>query len=112
MLECIRDLGEALEIRRGDILSGRRDARTERVRRAAVRIREELIEAISVLAAGEERESERLAAAAGAADTPEELGASLHALARLAEGWTGVVLRSTGVVYDVRKAHPYMVTID
>lgn len=26
----------------------------------------------------------------------------------LALGWTGVVLRSTGVPYDVRKAHPYM----
>jgi len=27
----------------------------------------------------------------------------------LAMGWTGVVLRSTGVPYDVRKAHPYLV---
>jgi NADH-quinone oxidoreductase subunit D len=27
----------------------------------------------------------------------------------LALGWTGVVLRSTGVPYDVRKAHPYLV---
>jgi len=27
----------------------------------------------------------------------------------LALGWTGVVLRSTGVPYDVRRAHPYMV---
>jgi NADH-quinone oxidoreductase subunit D len=26
----------------------------------------------------------------------------------LALGWTGAVLRSTGVPYDVRKAHPYM----
>jgi NADH-quinone oxidoreductase subunit D len=26
----------------------------------------------------------------------------------LALGWTGVVLRSTGVPYDVRKAHPYL----
>ena len=26
----------------------------------------------------------------------------------IALGWTGVVLRSTGVAYDVRKAHPYM----
>jgi NADH-quinone oxidoreductase subunit D len=27
----------------------------------------------------------------------------------LALGWTGVVLRSTGVPYDVRRAHPYLV---
>jgi NADH-quinone oxidoreductase subunit D len=27
----------------------------------------------------------------------------------LAYGWTGIVLRSTGVPYDVRKAHPYLV---
>jgi len=27
----------------------------------------------------------------------------------LALGWTGVVLRATGVPYDVRRAHPYMV---
>jgi NADH-quinone oxidoreductase subunit D len=27
----------------------------------------------------------------------------------LALGWTGVVLRASGVPYDVRKAHPYMV---
>ena len=27
----------------------------------------------------------------------------------LALGWTGVVLRSTGAAYDVRKAHPYLV---
>jgi NADH-quinone oxidoreductase subunit D len=26
----------------------------------------------------------------------------------IALGWTGVVLRSTGVAYDVRKAHPYL----
>src|SRR5262249_8764760 len=27
----------------------------------------------------------------------------------LALGWTGVALRSTGVPYDVRKSHPYLV---
>ena len=27
----------------------------------------------------------------------------------LALGWTGVVLRSTGVPYDVRRAHPYLI---
>ena len=27
----------------------------------------------------------------------------------VAYGWTGPCLRSTGVAYDVRKAHPYLV---
>ncbi len=87
-LECIRDLGEGLEIRRGgETPPSTFHERVERVQRAALRIREELIEAISVLASGDERESERLAEAAGATDTPEQLGASLHALARLAVEW-------------------------
>jgi hypothetical protein len=113
-LECIRDLGEALEIRRGGgAPSSTRHARAERVRRAALRIREELIEAISVLAEGDEGESERLAAAAGAADTPEELSASLHALARLAEDWmdhegpvTRALVASVDLtVADIEAAH-------
>lgn len=87
-LECIRDLGEALEIRRGgDAPPSSFHERAERMQRAALRVREELIEAISVLVAGDEHESARLAEAAGATDTPEQLGASLHALARLAEDW-------------------------
>jgi hypothetical protein len=88
-LECIRDLGDALEIRRGG--DGAPDAEIappERVRAAALRIREELIEAISVLSTGDEGESARLAAAAGSTDPPEALAVSLRALARLAEDWT------------------------
>jgi NADH-quinone oxidoreductase subunit D len=34
--------------------------------------------------------------------------AAMSAAQALALGWTGVVLRSTGVAYDVRKAHPYL----
>lgn len=107
-LECIRDLGEALEIRRGgDTTPATGQARAERVRRAALRIREELIEAISVLAAGDEQESGRLAAAAGAADTPEELSTSLQALARLAEDWIdheGPVTRALVASVDLTDA--------
>jgi hypothetical protein len=88
LLECIRDLGDALEIRRnGGDGSGSRHDRTERARHAAHRIREDLIEALRVLTGGDEGEAGRLAAAAGSADTPECLGASLRALARLAEDW-------------------------
>ena len=104
LLECICDLGEALEIRRcGD--TGQ--ARAERVQRAALRIRDELIEAISVLAAGDEQESGRLAAAAGTADTPEQLSASLHALARLADDWIdheGPVTRALVASVDLTNA--------
>ena len=39
-------------------------------------------------------------------DRVEKIGVMSKADA-LALGWTGVVLRSTGVPYDVRKAHPY-----
>lgn len=107
-LECIRDLGEALEIRRvGELPPSTFHERAERVRLTALRIREELIEAISVLAAGDERESARLAEAAGAADTPEQLGASLHALARLAEDWIdheGPVTRALVASVDLTEA--------
>jgi hypothetical protein len=107
-LECIRDLGDALEIRRGgDSPPEGRHVRTERVRRAALRIREELIEAISVLAAGEEHESARLAAAADSADTPEALKVSLHALTRLAEDWMdrdGPVIRALVASVDLTEA--------
>lgn len=107
-LECIRDLGEALEIRRGgDNPPSAFHERAERVQRAALRIREELIEAISVLASGDERESARLAEAAGATDAPEQLGASLHALARLAEDWIdheGPVARALVASVDLTEA--------
>jgi hypothetical protein len=105
-LECIRDLGDALEIR-GGAPPGTRPARTERVQRAALRIREELIEAISVLAACDEQEGARLAAAADTADTPETLSASLHALSRLAEDWMdreGPLTRALVASVDLTRA--------
>lgn len=107
-LECIRDLGDALEIRRGgDRPPGTLHARTERVRRTALRIREELIEALSVLANGDEHESARLVDAAGATDTPDLLGTSLRALARLAEDWTdheGPLIRALVASVDLTEA--------
>jgi NADH-quinone oxidoreductase subunit D len=41
-------------------------------------------------------------------DRVENVGA-ISAEDALALGWTGVCLRSTGVPYDVRKSHPYLV---
>ena len=46
----------------------------------------------------------RVGAAAGAAGN--DVG---HVGNALALGWTGVCLRSTGVPYDVRRSHPYLV---
>jgi hypothetical protein len=86
-LESVADLGEALERGRDAGEPGAAGARAERLRSLALRLREELIEAVSVLAGSDEDAGGRLAHAAGAADTPEQLAASLHALARLAEDW-------------------------
>ena len=41
-------------------------------------------------------------------DRVEGIG-RISAADALALGWTGAVLRSTGVAYDVRKSHPYLV---
>jgi NADH-quinone oxidoreductase subunit D len=41
-------------------------------------------------------------------DRVEDVGA-ISAADALALGWTGPALRSTGVAYDVRKSHPYLV---
>lgn len=86
LLECTRDLGESLQIRDGGLAVETSYDRRERMRRAAMRLREELIEALSILAAHDEKEAEHLQAA-GEPGSEDQLGASLHALARLAEDW-------------------------
>ena len=83
LLECLRDLGEGLRMA-GD---GAPSERAEHIHRTALRVRDDLLETIAMLAAGDDAERARLEAAAGSAATPEALGASLRALARLADDW-------------------------
>ena len=88
LLECIWDLDEAREVQdmRG-AGSGAPSRRSERARAAAVCARDDLILALGVLAEGEPTARASLASAVSAADTPEALAASLHALTRLAGDW-------------------------
>lgn len=109
LLECTRDLGEAIQIRQGDGHAGEGPhGRKERVQRAALRIREELIECMLVLTTGDDDERRRLLEAAGG-DVDDEglLASSLHALARLAEDWMdheGPVTRALVTSVDLTRA--------
>lgn len=88
LLECIWDLDEVKEIQETrSAESGAPSRRSARAIDAAIRAREDLTLALGVLAEGDTAERARLAPAVGAADTPEALAASLHALARLAGDW-------------------------
>jgi hypothetical protein len=80
LLECVRDLGDALHMQ----------GAARAVKRAGVAarcVRDELVEALGILSCGDEAECARLVVSAGTADTVEALAASLHALARLADDW-------------------------
>ena len=87
LCQCLRDLGEMLEIERASPRSDVVPVRAERARRAATRVREELILALGILAAGDDEELARLDVAAGAPETPEAVAESLLALGRLAADW-------------------------
>jgi hypothetical protein len=87
-LECVRDLGDAIEAQRsGNASPDVAKERAARARSTALAMREELIEALSVLAGGDILQRRVLEAASGTTDTPEALASSLRALCRLAEGW-------------------------
>jgi hypothetical protein len=87
-LECLRDLAEAIEAQRsGNASPDVARLRAARAQTTALAMREELIEALSVLAGGDVLQRRLLEAASGATDTPEALASSLRALCRLAEGW-------------------------
>lgn len=88
LLECVRDLEEAIDAGRtgaGSPNAGRR--RMDRARKTAFWMREELIEVLTVLSGGDEIERRAVEAASGTVDSPEALGSALRALARLAEAW-------------------------
>lgn len=87
-LECLRDLSESIEAQRsGKGSPSAARERSARAQRTALAMRDELIEALSVLAGGDVLERRVLEAASGTTETPEALASSLRALCRLAEGW-------------------------
>lgn len=83
LIECVRDLGDSLEMAVGGVPA----ERAERVVRGALRVRDDLIEALGVLAAGDDGERTSLERALGSADSADALSASLRSLARLADDW-------------------------
>jgi hypothetical protein len=88
LLQCIRDLGEALEAQRAAHGSaGASKQRLERARAAAVSAREELISILTTLAGGDSTERELVAKATGTAESPASLARSLESLADLADDW-------------------------
>jgi hypothetical protein len=83
LLECVRDLGDSLEMAG----NGAPSDRVGHVLRTAKRVREDLLEALGVLVTGDDDERAALELAAGTTESTDALGASLRALARLADDW-------------------------
>lgn len=89
-LDCLHHLSEALEVQRaahGSAGASKRQA--ELAKEAGRARREELMEALEMLAGGNAKEREALARATGTAENAAELARSLKDLAELAEGWLG-----------------------
>jgi hypothetical protein len=88
LLECLRDLGAALEEQRAaQGGAGASRHRAERVKATAEAVRGEILLVLSTLAGGDPVESKKLDEATGTAETPEAIARSLGALADLAESW-------------------------
>jgi hypothetical protein len=88
LLECIRDLSEALEAQRaaqGSVGASKRHASS--VKEAALQARDELLETLEILVGGSAGERGALSTATGTTESPASIARSLRDLAELAEGW-------------------------